>query len=952
VTDLVASERAISFGPFRLVPGQRLLLEGDKPVRLGSRALDILIVLVEHSGEVVGKDELIARVWPGTFVEEGNLKFQVGGLRRALGDGHAGNRYIATVPGRGYSFVAPVRFALEPQPSAPQVSATARQHNLPALLTRLVGRAETVGRLTAQLPRQRLLTIVGPGGIGKTSVALAVAERLIGIYEQGVWLIDLAPLGDPLLMPSAVASVIGWEVRSYDPIRGLIAFLRDKKMLLVLDSCEHLVEAVAAFVGQLLRGASGVHILATSREPLRVEGEQLHRLSPLACPSLSAPLTTTEALRFPAVQLFVERVAASLEEFELSDADAPIVADICCRLDGIALAIELAAARVGAFGVRGLAAHLDDRFGLLTRGRRMALPRHQTLRAMPDWSYDMLPETERVILRRLAVFLGGFTMEAASAVATSAEIAEPDVVDCVANLVTKSLVMADVGGALVRFRLLDTTHAYALEKLGENGEREALGRRHAEYYRDLLEAAAQDKTAADDWPAGYVREIDNLRTALAWAFAAGGDLSVGAALAAASAPVWLEMSLLTECHGWTGAAIASLAAADRGTRREMALQTAFAISLMYTMGMTSKAHAALVRAVELAKSLHDPEYQLRALTGLCTFRIRFADFRKALAFARQCEAAAEGLADPAAMPTADWMLGVSLYFLGEQAAARAHFERALDAPLPASPRAYIVRFGVDQRVHSLSILAHILWLQGFPDQAVRTGKRGIDLAYTLEHPVSMCMALTWGGSTIALRTGDLTVAERYTGMLIEHAEKHSVSLYHAYGLGVRGWLSAKHGDPVKGVLLLRAALAGIRETRSYVFYMKFLVNLAEFLGSAGEVDAGLAAIDEALQRAERHEELWCMPEVLRIKGELLLLVGAPDAEVAAADHFVQALDWARRLETLSWELRAAISLARVQGNQGRILEARDLLAPIYERFTEGFGTADLREAKRLIDALP
>ena len=369
--------------------------------------------------------------------------------------------------------------------------------------------------------------------------------------------------------------------------------------------------------------------------------------------------------------------------------------------------------------------------------------------------------------------------------------------------------------------------------------------------------------------------------------------------------------------------------------------------------MTSKADAALVRAVELAKSLHDPEYQLRALTGLCTFRIRFADFRKALAFASQCEAAAaQCLADPVAMPTADWMLGVSLYFLGQHPAARAHFERALDARMPASPRAYIVRFGVDQRVHSLSILAHILWLQGFPDQAVRTGKRGIDQAYKLEHPVSMCMALTWGGSTIALRTGDLTIAERYTEMLIDHAEKHSVSLYRAYGLGVRGWLSAKQGDPMTGVQMLRAALAGIRETRSYVFYMKFLVNLAEFFGPVGEVDEGLAAIDEAQQRAERHEELWCMPEILRIKGELLLLQGAPGAAAAAEDHFLQALDRARQQAALSWELRAATSLARLLRDRDRIGEARDLLAPIYERLTEGFGTADLQAAKRLIDALP
>ena len=738
MVDQAAAERAISFGPFRLFPAQRLLLEGDKPVRLGSRALDILIALVERAGELIGKDELMARVWPNTFVEEGNLKFQIGALRRTLG---VGNRYLVNIPGRGYCFVAPVALADGPRQSPPQAAAAEHAHNLPAHLTRMIGRADTVSTLAARLPRQRLITIVGPGGIGKTTVALAVAEALIPAYDHGVWLIDLAPLSDPRLVPTALATALGLEIRAENPLSGLIAFLRDKQMLLLLDNCEHVIDEAAALAISILKGASGVHILATSREPLGAEGEHVYRLSPLRSPPASAGLAAAEALGFPAVQLFVERAAASLDEFELSDADAPIVADICQKLDGIPLAIEFAAARVEAFGVHGLAAHLDERLRLLTSGRRTTLPRHRTLSAMLDWSYGLLTEVEQRVLRRLAIFAGGFTLHAAGAVAADATHPESEVLEQAAELVAKSLVAADVGDAEPRLRLLETTGAYALNKLAQSGEVDAIAQRHAGYYRDLLQAAAQDKAAADDWSA-HAPDIDNVRTALTWAFAPEGDASIGVALAAASAPVWLEMSLLTECHGWMGKAIESLDAPDRGTRYEMALQTAFAVSLMYTKGMTGEADAALTRAVELAESLYDPDYQLRALTGLCTFRNRFADFRSALGFARQCEAVAQGLTDPAATPTADWMLGVSLYFLGDLASARAHLQRGLDAQVPAPPRAYIVRFGVDQRVHSLSILAHILWLQGFPDQAARTGKRGIDLASTLAHPVSMCMALT------------------------------------------------------------------------------------------------------------------------------------------------------------------------------------------------------------------
>src|SRR4051812_2151729 len=275
---------AISFGPFRLLAARRLLLEGDKPVRLGSRGFDILAALVERAGEVVGKAELIARAWPGTFVDESNLKIQVSALRRILGDGRGGRRYLVTVPGRGYSFVAPVSLQEPPpapgrggasvsapraapggppRPPPPPTIAPAGAHNLPLAVTRMIGRDETVAALVSRLSRERLVTIVGPGGVGKTTVALAVAERVIADYEHGVWLVDLAPLGDPLLVPSTVATVLKLEVRSDDPLPWLVTFLGDRRMLLVLDSCEHVVEAAADLVAEVLRGAPGVRALAT-----------------------------------------------------------------------------------------------------------------------------------------------------------------------------------------------------------------------------------------------------------------------------------------------------------------------------------------------------------------------------------------------------------------------------------------------------------------------------------------------------------------------------------------------------------------------------------------------------------------------------------------------------------------------------------------------------------------
>src|SRR5205085_6172360 len=393
--------QAVFFGPFRLLAAERLLLEGDQPVRLGSRAFDSLATLLERPGEVIGKDELVSRTWPKTFVEDANLKIQISALRRALGDGQGGRRYIATIPGRGYNFVAPVRFEKPPRAPPPATIVSAAAHNLPLAATRMIGREEAVASLVSRLSRERLLTIVGPGGIGKTTVALAVAERMIADYEHGVWLIDLAPLGDARLVPSAVATVLGLEVRTDNPLPGLVAGLRDKRMLLLLDNCEHVIDAAASLAAAVLSGVPRVNILATSREPLGVAGERSHRLGPLGSPPTSSGLTAAEAAVSPAVQLFIERVTAIVEDFALTDANAPLIVEICRKLDGLPLAIEFAAPRVEVLGVEGLAVRLNHSLPPWGTRRRATTARHQTMRAVVDWSYRLLSEDEQLFLRAL-----------------------------------------------------------------------------------------------------------------------------------------------------------------------------------------------------------------------------------------------------------------------------------------------------------------------------------------------------------------------------------------------------------------------------------------------------------------------------------------------------------------------------------------------------------------------
>ena len=604
-------EETFAFGSFQLMPAQRMLLEDGKSLRLGSRALDILVTLVERAGETIGKDQLIARAWPDTVVDDGSLRVHVAALRKALGDGRAGKGYIANIPGRGYRFIAPVTRERRPATAPPDGAAV--RGNLPALLTRIVGRDDSIAALAAQLAQRRLLTIVGPGGIGKTTVAIAVAETVSASYDDGVWFVGLAPLPDPDLVASALSTVPGISLPGVNPVSGLAGWLRDKHALIVLDSCEHVIGAVAVIAEAILKAATRVSVLATSREPLRAEGEWLHRLPSLELPPRSGDLTPDRALHYSAVQLFNERARAIMDGFALGDDDVAPVLEICHRLDGVPLALELAAARVDVFGVKGLAARLDDRFAVLTSGRRTALPRHQTLRAAMDWSYELLPETEQIILRHLAVFRGDFTIDAAAAVATDDRIGAADVFEAIANLAAKSLISTDISSDMTYHRLLDTTRAYALEKLSESGERERLARRHAEYYRSLFEQAETEwemqPTAA--WLSDYGRQIDNLRAALDWAFSPSGDASIGVALTAAAVPLWMHLSLMEECGGRVERALTALAAgAGRDARREMQLHAALAQSLIYTRGAVSEIDAAGTKAFEIAESLGDAEYQL------------------------------------------------------------------------------------------------------------------------------------------------------------------------------------------------------------------------------------------------------------------------------------------------------------------------------------------------------
>jgi predicted ATPase/DNA-binding winged helix-turn-helix (wHTH) protein len=940
----------LSFGPFSLVASERLLTKEGAPVKLGARALDTLIALVSHPNEVVSKKDLLAQVWPDVTVDEGSLRFHIASLRKALGEGKDGARYIATAAGRGYCFVAPISRSSGSAGGHPQVAADFPHANLPNRLIRMVGRDDDVLTLSNQLTATRFVTIVGAGGVGKTTVAVAVGHDLIEAFSGAVLFVDLGMLNDPYLAPTAVASMLGLSVRSDNATPAVIAYLRDKRILLIIDTCEHLVEAVAALASSIFTAAPQVHILATSREALRVEGEHVYRLAPLASPPNDPRLTAALAQTFPATQLFVERVAASGARLDFSDADAAIVASICRKLDGVALAIELAAGRVVAYGLHQTAELLDQRLALLWLGQRTAPLRQQTLQAALDWSYQLLSALERVVLRRLAVFVGHFTIDAALAVATSATVDRGVIFGAIDSLIAKSLVATRPIGAMMRYQLLDTTRAYALDISTDVAELADLAVRHATYYRKWLEESGAD------WPtlssgaerAPHFAAINNVRAALEWCFGVDGNVEIGVGLASAAVPIFLAMSLLTECHRWSERAILALDDATRGGREEMHLQAALGMSLMFTRGSGEGVRVALNRSLAIAEEQDDALTQLKLFGPLRMFHSRIGDFKTALHYAKRGAAVSKTVADPAALTLAHSMLGMSLYLTGDVSGARAELEAALEFG-PSSLRIATSHLGFDGHNMAGVTLGKILWLQGHPDQAVERARQTVKDAASIGHPVTLSVALVWA-VLVFLATGDLESAEEHIDWFIANAEIHSLEPYLAVGRGFKGQLAFHRGDARGGVEYLQSCLKELHALRYELLTTPFNISLVQGFVAIGQLAEGIALVEETIRLVEENGDAAYMPELLRVKGNALLLMPEP-MEDKAEECFTQSLEFSRRQATLAWELRTAIDLATLLARRGRRDRARALLRPVLERFTEGRDSADLKAAEHLLAIL-
>jgi predicted ATPase/DNA-binding winged helix-turn-helix (wHTH) protein len=541
-----------AFGPYHLLPAHRALLADGQEVALRGRAFDLLLALVERRDRVVTKEELLELVWPGRVVEEGNLTVHVAGLRKLLGQG-----VIATLSGRGYRFVAPVS-ETPGAPQAPVPEAASPPAAPPAPLTRLIGRQDDLEGLAARLQEARLVTVVGAGGVGKTRLALAAAERLRDRFPDGIWLADLGAQDDPALVPKTIALALGLDVRGAAFQESTRLWLAPRRGLLLLDGCEHLLQAVAQAAEALLRACSGVTILATSREPLRAEGEALHRLQPLGVADTEEEVTAAHLRDHAASALFLDRARAVIAGFAPDDGEAAEIMAICRRLDGVPLAIELAAPMLQALSPAQLRAKLDQRLGLLAPGRRTALPRQQTLQATIAWSLELLKAAELDLLQRLSVFTASWTVEAAAFVAEG-RLGEDETFRLIAQLVEKSLLQADLAGAEPRYRMLDATRFYAGERLSAP-EAAATRARSAEWLARICGAAEADWPFLPDadWAERYGAERENLRAGLAWALGEASDPALGVTLASVSGEVLGELHATGELMAWFDRALAKL----------------------------------------------------------------------------------------------------------------------------------------------------------------------------------------------------------------------------------------------------------------------------------------------------------------------------------------------------------------------------------------------------------
>lgn len=938
-------EIAYSFGSFRLLPDRQLLVLDGAAVKLGGRAFELLHLLVQRSGELITKDELMTAAWPGIFVHESNLKVNIHSLRRSLGDTQKQPSYIATVARRGYRFVAPVQLGVadgaEAAGAAPEAGGPG---GLPPSRD-VVARERETADLVALLRGRSQVTVVGPAGVGKTTVAVAAARLFEADCPDGVCFVDLATIDDPTLLPSALVAALGLRGDRGDALTAVVDHLRQRAMLLVLDNCEHVLPAATIFARKFDGSSGKSRLLATSREPLGVPSEKVMRVETLTCPPEGTPGTLDAVLRFSAVELFARRASES-GEYQLADADCAAVAQICRSLDGLPLALELAAGKLERHTPQELVAMLDEHLGF-PAARAGTLPaRHETLLAAIDWSFGLLSPNEATIFCLVSVFANAFELEDVVAIAAVRDLGPFDVIAGLGALVAKSLLTAQVNGAGLRYRLLDSTRRYATRRRHEAGLDGPSRRAHAQRILALFEQSEAEWgwRDSDDWTQSYLGRAAEVHAALAWAFGDGGDALLGVRLTVASIPLWFETSLISQAQGRVELALAQAQTIRCDDLLTTKLAMSRAWSMMYARTYVAEVEAAWLAALAFARRAGTLTSELQALAGLAIYLMRIGRIADSIARLEEFRAICAHHQDWSLAPEGERLLAWAKAHTGELTESLATLEALATTYSRVGKGSRMAGFQVDRFIGIRCYIPHIAWLSGRPDHAAAIARDAIVAAESLGHLASESNVLAVAGCPVAYWNGDLDTLERYTVRLASILERETIGLWVPIQRFYAAALDDLRGDKA-AIPRMRGAIDEIIDSRFVQRVAGCLGILAESFVREGRLGEASDAIAEAMGYEARLEERWCRSDLMRVEALVLDRAGEP---ARAERHLLSALEEAHAIKALSHELRIVSDLAARLIASDRAAEAIALLSPVYQRFSEGFATRDLRTAARLL----
>jgi predicted ATPase/DNA-binding winged helix-turn-helix (wHTH) protein len=911
-----------SFGATAVSPGRRELSHDGMCVSVGDRAFDLLMLLIERRGTVVSKDEIMAAVWPRRVVGENTLESQVSLLRRAL---QSDRDAIRTIAGRGYQFVGDLGIdessSRDSSGTVPPAATVLRCKGLPAHVSRLIGRDVHLTEVADLVRSRRLVTLVGAGGVGKTRLAIEAARQVSSNFADGLVFVELAATASAAYLPATVAAAFGFPpgdgTRDFEKIAPS---LHERRFLILVDNCEHLIESAAELVERLLQVTPASTVIATSREALRIVGERVYRVPSLDMPSRDE---AHDALRFGAIQLFLER--AGLEPDTGINACIPLIARICRQLDGIPLAIELAAGCTGALGIQGVADRLDDRFQILQNGARTALPRQQTLRATVDWSYALLPPKLQTILARLSLFAGTFTLNSAQRMICGIETPQHEVTTAIAELVDKSLLCAVPNLPQVQYRLLDTIRVYARERLVESGTSHAWLVLHAQHVLDIFRTAerfAKERTEIN-WDRAFGRYLDDLRAAVEWGFSNDGTTVVAIELTVASIAPSMQFALFEECLRRVNTALEALGRLSGNVRMnlpvgewEMKLQAARGACLLF-QSVGAQTCEAFAAALALAQESGDVEYQMRGLWGCWSHAYLNGQYPQALALASRFSEVAADSRWPADQMVARRMSGIAHLCLGQPIEALMELE-SICMPDGRARRAECIRFLYDEHIMTRSVLAQALSFLGRHGEAELMAQRALEDAQTLGHTPSMYYALSEALCPTALLRNDDAGLGKAARSLSDATRRHGVSTWKARAEMWRGLIALRLGQVESYDASIAPSLDEIGDAQYCIVLTAFLAETGIALARCGRISDADALIARAMARAVALKDLFSWVELLRAEAEIMLLRGEPTVLADPAECLLwKALHVAHARGFVAWETRCKGSLERLWKLTGR-----------------------------------